>query len=302
MLTRGVTRSCMARKEMPAATFLASLPLSKSLNAVTLARLAASTTRRPLKRGAISFCEGEAATAMYVGAYGEIKLIATGPVRCARLSGVVGPGRSSGEPAMCRVRPALVEAQAACDVLVLHAPKEPVFAESERNAKFARRMIASLSERVECLVQELDCQEIASGTQRVAAYQALHGRGNSDSGNLVLRLRTTQAQIASQLNLTTERFSRILPQLTDSGLLRVHGRTISASDPGRLEAIARTRRAGAVHCARYRSERATSPNTRSRQPAFVGTSPSVTPPVSGKKSATLRTLDPPIKTAPRASR
>jgi len=230
----------MARKEITAATFLAGLPLFKSLGAATLARLAACATRRPLQRGVTLFRKGEAATGMYVVVCGEIKLIATSPVRGARLFGVVGPGRSFGEPVMFLERPTLVEAQAACDALVLHVPKEAVFAELERNPKFARRMIAGLSERVESLVHQIDRQAIASGTQRFAAYLAHHGRGG-DSGGIVLRLPATKAQIASQLNLTPEHFSRILRQLADSGLLRVHGRTITASDPGRLEAFARTR-------------------------------------------------------------
>jgi hypothetical protein len=53
-------------------------------------------------------------------------------------------------------RSALVEAQAANDALVLHLPKEAVFAEIERNPKFARKVIAGLSQRIEGLVRELE--------------------------------------------------------------------------------------------------------------------------------------------------
>ena len=73
--------------------FLASLPLFKGLDAATLARLAAVTTRHPLQRGAMLFRKGEPATGMYIVAYGEIKLLSTTPARGARLSGIVGPGQ-----------------------------------------------------------------------------------------------------------------------------------------------------------------------------------------------------------------
>jgi CRP-like cAMP-binding protein len=79
---------------------------------------------------------------MYVVVYGEVKLIATTPTRGPRLSGIVGPGRSFGEPVMFLERPTVVDAQAASDALLLHLPKEAVFEEIERNPKFARRMIA----------------------------------------------------------------------------------------------------------------------------------------------------------------
>ena len=45
-------------------------------------------------------------------------------------------------------RAAVVDAQAASDALLLHLPKAAVFEEIERNPKFARRMIAGLSQRV----------------------------------------------------------------------------------------------------------------------------------------------------------
>lgn len=122
----------MARKELAPEAFLAGLPLFKALDAAALGRLAACTTRRALKHGEVLFRKGEPATGMYVVAYGEIKLTSTTPARGSRLSGIVGPGQSFGEPVMFLERSTLVEAQAASDALVLHVPREAIyyFAES----------------------------------------------------------------------------------------------------------------------------------------------------------------------------
>ena len=106
---------------------LAGAALFKSLDAATLARLATVTTRRSLKRGETLFHKGDPVTGMYIVVHGEIKLIATTPVRGSRLSGIVGPGRSFCEPVMFLERPTPVEAQAATDALLLHVPKEAVF-------------------------------------------------------------------------------------------------------------------------------------------------------------------------------
>ena len=223
----------MARREIPAQAFLAGVPLFKALDAAALARLAACTTRRPLKRGETLFRQGEAARAMYVVAYGEIKLSSATPARGSRLTGIVGPGQSFGEPVMFLERPTLVQAQAAADTLVLQVPKEAVFAELEHNPKFARRMIAGLSQRVERLVHELDRQALGSGSERFVAYLLRHGR---DDTSLVLTLPATKAEIASQLNLTPEHFSRILRDLAAAGLLQVAGRRITVPDKNRLQA------------------------------------------------------------------
>jgi len=222
----------MARREIAPEVFLAGVPLFKALDAATLARLAMATTRRSLKRGETLFRKGDPATGMYLVVYGEIKLIATTPARGPRLSGIVGPGQSFGEPVMFLERPAPVEAQAASDALLLHLPKEAVFELIERNPKFARRMIAGLSQRVERLVRELDLLALGSGRERFVAYLLRHCRDRT--APFVVTLPAPKAEIASQLNLTPEHFSRILHELQQAGLLEVHGRKITVPRPDRL--------------------------------------------------------------------
>jgi CRP-like cAMP-binding protein len=227
----------MARREIAPEVFLAGVPLFKALDAATLARLSAATTRRTLKRGETLFRKGDAASGMYVVVYGEGKLIATTPVRGPRLAGVVGPGQSFGEPVMFLERPAVVNALAASDALLLHLPKEVIFDEIERSPKFARRVIAGLSQRIESLVRELDRQALGSGQERLIAYLLRHGRGAT--GPLVVRLPVAKAELASQLNLTPEHFSRILHDLAHAGLLEVQGRRIAVPDPAGLRKAAR---------------------------------------------------------------
>ena len=222
----------MARREIAPEVFLAGVPLFKVLDTATLARLATATTRRALRRGETLFRKGDPATGMYVVVYGEIKLMTATPARGPRLSGIVGPGQSFGEPVMFLERPTLVEAQAASDALVLHLPKAAVFEEIERNPKFARRMIAGLSQRVESLVRELDLQALGSGRERFVAYLLRHCRDRTKP--LVVTLPAAKAQIASQLNLTPEHFSRILHELQQAGLLQVDGRKILVPRPDRL--------------------------------------------------------------------
>jgi len=226
----------MRRKPIAPQSFLASVPLFREMDAASLDRLAAGAERRELKRGSRLFRKGDPATGMYVVVFGEINLIATTPARGARLTGVVGPGQSFGEPVMFLERPAVVDAQAATDALVLHLPASLVFDEIERNPRFARRMIAGLSRRVEALVRELDRHASGTGRARLAAY-LLRGHEGA-TGELVVKLPAAKAAIATQLNLTPETFSRLLRELADRGLIRVEGRTIVVPEAGRLASTA----------------------------------------------------------------
>ncbi|MBL8287083.1 MAG: Crp/Fnr family transcriptional regulator [Rubrivivax sp.] len=227
----------MPRREIAPQAFLAALPLFKGLGEATLARLAAATTTRRLERGERLFSKGDAAEAMYVVVHGEIRLVARSAARGERLTGVAGPGQSFGEPVMFLQRPAVVDAEAASDALVLRLPREAVFEEIERNPRFARHVIAGLSQRIESLVRELDRRALGGGRARLVDY--LVRRAQRPDGPSEFTLPSTKAAIASQLHLTPEHFSRLLHELAGAGLLQVRGRQVVVPDVARLAAGAR---------------------------------------------------------------
>lgn len=216
---------------------LAALPLFKSLHRTSLERLAAATTRRSVKRGERVFSKGEVLPGMYVLVYGEVRLVASG-ARARRLTGVVRPGRSFGEPMMFLERPAMVDAEAASDALVLHLPKQAVFDEIERNPVFARRVIAGLSERIEALVNE--AERHASGGARERLVQYLVRNAREEGGGAVVQLPGPKAFVASHLRITPEHFSRLLHELAADGLIEIRARRIAVPDVQRLASCERS--------------------------------------------------------------
>lgn len=207
-----------------------------ALDAASLGRLAAAAERRPLRRGDRVFSRGDTPTGMYVVVYGQVRLLGRGPGGADRLTGVVTDGHSFGEPVMFLERPALVDAEAATDALVLHLPKEAVFAEIERSPHFARRLIAGLSARLEGFVLERERQEAGGGRARLAGYLLRQAGAEPQSP---FTLPATKAAVAAHLQLTPEHFSRLLHELAEDGLLRVEGRRITLLQPQRLAAPAR---------------------------------------------------------------
>lgn len=222
-----------AAKAVPAGALLKTLPLFKALDEATLGRLAAATHRRVLARGERVFSRGDDPQGMYLVVYGQVRLL--GRARGGeRLAGVVNAGHSFGEPIMFLERPALVDAEAATDALVLQLPKEAVFAEIERNPRFARRLIAGLSSRLEALVQQQERQDRGGGRARVADY--LLRQGGSTAG-VPFTLPAAKAAVAAHLRLTPEHFSRLLHELAAGELLRIEGRRITLLQPLRLAAL-----------------------------------------------------------------
>ena len=218
-----------------AEALLKALPLLRAIEPAALARLAAAAQRRPLRAGERAFNRGDDPTGFYVVVHGRIRLLGRGR-HGERLAGIVEAGQSFGEPVLFLERPALVDAEAATDALVLHLPKEAVFDELERSPLFARHLVAGLSARLEALVQERERHESRDGRARLADYL---GRQAGAGAERSFVLPATKAAVAAHLHLTPEHFSRLLHGLAQEGLLRVEGRRITVLEPQRLAASAR---------------------------------------------------------------
>jgi CRP/FNR family transcriptional regulator, dissimilatory nitrate respiration regulator len=221
-------------RAVPAVALLKALPLFKALEEPALARLADATQRLVLARGARVFSRGDKPAGLYLVVYGQVRLLGRARGGGVRLAGVVQPGHSFGEPVMFLERPALVDAEATTDTLVLHLPKEAVFAEIDRNPRFARRLIAGLSTRLEALVQQQERQDMGGGRARVADYLL---RQAGERIDVPFTLPAAKAAVAAHLRLTPEHFSRLLHELAAEQLLRVEGRRITLLQPAELAAF-----------------------------------------------------------------
>lgn len=216
-------------------SLLANLPLFRGLPAEDLARLAAGTGRRSLRRNEILFREGEPSTGVHVVVYGRIKLFNRDRDGRERVADVVGPGRSFGEPVMFLERPYLVSASALEDSVVLHVDKDTVLAELRRNPHFAARIIGTLAQRTEALVRELQDHAVGSGARRLVAWLLRKAEPGARAA-VVVPLPFSKRVLASRLEVSPEHLSRVLRQLAEEHLIVVRGREITIPDIGRLRA------------------------------------------------------------------
>jgi CRP-like cAMP-binding protein len=135
----------------------------------------------------------------------------------------------------------VVLAETLADSLLLAIGKHAVFAELERNPKFARKMLAGLAQRLHRLVHDLEAHTLRSGTQRVIGYLLrdlpADAAAGPVTGPVAVELATSKGVLASRLNITREHFSRILHELSAGGLIEVRGRKIRILDLARLRAF-----------------------------------------------------------------
>ncbi|HTP94640.1 MAG TPA: Crp/Fnr family transcriptional regulator [Burkholderiales bacterium] len=228
----------MAAGRIKIQTFLSRLPLFRALAAPELERLALGTSEVYLARGDVVFHKGDPCVGFHAVVYGQVKLAFASPHGTEKVIEIMGPGSSFGEPIMFMDKPYIMQAQTLADTMLLHVSKAAVDDELGRDPRFARRMIAGLSRKLNALIYDLEAYSLHSGTQRVIGYLL---RGEPESAPATQPLKVTlsanKATIASRLNLTPEHFSRILHDLAQQALITVEGRQILIHDIERLRAV-----------------------------------------------------------------
>ena len=214
------------------ASVLARLPLFSVLTPELIAPLVVAARERSLARGEVLFHRGDPSKGFYVVVAGQIKLAFSSERGNEKVVEVIGPQQSFGEAVMFMDRPFPVFAEALLDSRLLFIGKDAVFQLIETNPAFARSMLAGLSMRLHSLIADVEAYSLQSSIQRVIGYLLQHLP--DQAGAVELALPTSKHVIASRLNLTPETLSRILHELTEAELIRVHGRQITIVDLARL--------------------------------------------------------------------
>lgn len=224
-----------AEERLDIPQILLRLPLFHELSPEQLAHIAAGTREKRLTKGEMLFHKGDAPRGFYLIVFGQIKLAFPSTQGNEKVVEIIGPRQSFGEAVMFMDRPYPVFAESLGDTLLLNIPKSAVFELLERDASFARRMLAGLSLRLHSLVQDVESYSQRSSSQRVIGYLLEHAAqvGGSE-GETAVALPTSKQVIASRLNLTPETLSRVFHDLAEAGLISVHGKAITIHDQNRL--------------------------------------------------------------------
>lgn len=222
----------MERFDLP--RYLSVLPLFEGLAASALQRLAEACRLQRLTRQEILFRVGQPCPALHIAVTGQIKLFALSPGGQEKVIQLVGPGRSFAEAPLFTGQPHLVSAQALTEVLLLTIAKDGVMAEIEADPRFALRMLASVSDRLNGLTRDVEADALHTAQQRVIGFLLRQLPPPAAHATATVSLPASKATIASLLSLTPEYLSRVLRKLESAELIKMHKRDIHILDAHRL--------------------------------------------------------------------
>ncbi len=198
-------------------------------------RVAKHAVRIHLDEGEMLFQQNDRADRFYMMLRGQIKLFRLGPNGNEKVIEIVTPCSTFAEALMFLDRPTFpVGAQAlqAAEVISVDAIDFARMLRESIDTCFM--LMGDMSQRLRGLIQEIDDLSLNSATCRVAAYLIT----KSSPGGSAFNLEIPKQTLASRLSVKPETFSRIIRNLSDQGILKVHGSRVDISDRERLEEVA----------------------------------------------------------------
>jgi len=201
--------------------------LFADLEPAQLQRIAKHAVRIQLEEGGALFQQGDPARRFYLATRGQIKLFRLSPAGNEKVIDIVTPGHTFAEALMFLERPRYPvgsEALQDSEVISMDAVDFTDMLRNSVDTCFV--MLGSMSLRLRERLREIDELSLHSATCRVAAYMAQHVPAGSNS----FELPVAKQIVASRLSVKPETFSRIIKNLSNSGVIQVVGSRITVRD------------------------------------------------------------------------
>jgi CRP/FNR family transcriptional regulator, dissimilatory nitrate respiration regulator len=218
------------------AEILSRQPLFRGLSDLELAQVSTGSREFRIRKNEVLFHKGDPAEGMHVVVMGQMKLALPSAQGVEKIVHMCGPGATFGEAVVLLDKPYPVSAQAMTDSLILLVSKQVLLDAMNVNTMLSRKMLASLSSRLHELLGDMESCTLRTSMQRVVCF-LIQAAPSGATDRFEITLTASKQNIASQLNLAPETFSRALGNLSEKGLIQVKGRTITVLDRQMLSAF-----------------------------------------------------------------
>jgi CRP-like cAMP-binding protein len=209
--------------------------LLSGLSTEQLERVARHASRARLDEGQMLFSQGDPAERFYLVLKGQMRLFRLSPEGAEKVIEIVSPGQTFAEALMFLKAPRYPVCAAAlspAEIIAMDARDFAAMLHESVDTCFV--LLAALSMRLRGLIGEIDNLTLHTATSRVARYLLLKLPADHRAVDLDVR----KGVLASRLSVKPETFSRVIKNLSDQGVIQVHGSHVTILDQDALEEIA----------------------------------------------------------------
>jgi CRP/FNR family transcriptional regulator, dissimilatory nitrate respiration regulator len=217
---------------------LSQCPLFGRLAPAELEHLASASRTLEAPAGQFIFREGQPCEGFYVVLAGVVRVFKLGPDGRERTLHVIRPPHTFAEAAMFGPGTYPAFAQAVEPARLVLVQREPFLRLLGEQPATALRMFESLSKWLHQLLEQLENETFLNARAKLAHYLLREARAQSPQpGPRRIELNQPKKDVALQLGMAPETFSRAQADLDARGLVRIAGRKIEILDPGGLEQL-----------------------------------------------------------------
>jgi CRP-like cAMP-binding protein len=214
---------------------VARIALFRGLRAETVEHIIAPATATMLRPHDWLTRQEDPATAFFIVIDGWLKLYRSAPSGEETVINMLRKGDSYAEAVALTGNRYLASAEAVTDARVARIPADHLVRCIRQHPEIALAMIASTSQRLDNLIQQIEQLKAQSGLQRVAEF--ISSMCAVQHGSTVIVLPYDKVIIASRLGLTPEYLSRAFARLRTLGVV-VNASRVMVQDVGRLRQLA----------------------------------------------------------------
>jgi CRP/FNR family transcriptional regulator len=220
------------------ASELSRCPLFDRLPSAQLAQLATACRSMKRRKDETVVREGDPCDGFFVVTDGLVRVFKIAPDGRERTLHIVRPPHSFAEAALFHTGGYPAFASAMEDSRLILIPREPFLRMLREQPESSVRMFESLSMWMHRLLDQLETETFLNARAKLASYLLRELRRRpAESGVRRIKLSQPKKEIASQLGMAPETFSRAQADLEASGVIRVSARTIEVVDSAALETI-----------------------------------------------------------------
>jgi CRP/FNR family transcriptional regulator, dissimilatory nitrate respiration regulator len=204
------------------------IALFRGLPPAIVGNIARSSQVLSLAKGHVIYAAGDRPRGLYHVMSGHLKVAVSSPEGGEKVIEILSPRQVFGVAELFGDAPYMSSVETVTPVVLLAVGREAVYRAIEQDAGVSRRMLCAMAERQSSIERDIAADCFQSGTAKVVDYLVrLAGPASVQVQDVLLELEIPKHVLAARLGFTPETLSRIFRELSDGGLIHVHGKRVT---------------------------------------------------------------------------
>ncbi len=204
---------------------IGSTELFKGLPDDQIEIISSLSLEKKFSRGETIFFEGDEAKGFYIIGDGQVKVFKMNPLGKEHILHIFGAGEPIGEVPVFHGQPFPASAETLVASNLIYIQRRDFVNLIKTHPSVSLNMLALLSLRLRQFATQIENLSLKEVPSRLASYLLYMSEEQGDTDTI--QLSVSKGQLASLLGTIPETLSRMFARMTDEGLIRVDGKTIT---------------------------------------------------------------------------